>query len=96
MDVSTPKPQAARTGQTVQRVKVGVTGLAVVLLLILLASALMRSVGHQRTGAPRAELAANMASANAADANEPLAEIGAAPAAQANESLPAPGASHAP
>ncbi len=86
MDVSSPKPP---TTQTVQRVRVGVTGLAVVLLLILLASALMRSVGHERGSAPRAELAANLVAANAADANEPLAEIGAAPAAQANESNPA-------
>lgn len=92
MDVSPPKSPPT---QTVQRVKVGVTGLAVVLLLILLASALLRSVGHERAGAPRAELATNLASANVADANEPLAEIGAAPAAQANESAAAPVTSHA-
>ena len=74
------------SGQTAQRVRVGVTGLAIVLLLILLASAVVRSVGHER--ASRAALAANLAQANSADPSEPLAEIGVAPSGQSNDSAP--------
>ena len=86
MDVS---PHQTRVTQVVQRVKVGVTGLAVVLLLIVLASVLVRSVGHERAGAvpgaARADLAANLATPNSAEAaSEPLAEIGVAPSGQGN------------
>lgn len=81
----------ARAAQVVQRVKVGVTGLAVVLLLFVVASVLVRSVGHERAaaipGASRADLAANLAQANATDAtSEPLAEIGVAPSGGGNDS----------
>lgn len=91
MDVS---PQQTRAAQVVQRVKVGVTGLAAVLLLIVLASVLVRSAGHERAdflpGASRADLAANLAQANAADAaSEPLAEIGVAPSAAGNDATAA-------
>jgi hypothetical protein len=85
MDVS---PRNGRAAQTAQRVKVGVTGLAVVLLLILLAGALLRSVGHGSTeaGAAHAGPAGNLAAANTLDAeNEPLAEIGVAPADSGND-----------
>lgn len=89
MDVS---PRDGRAAQTVQRVKVGVTGLALVLLLIVLAGALLRAAGHERAGASasRADLAANLSQANAADpTGEPLAEIGAAPSDESNGSAPA-------
>ncbi len=83
-------PQPPRAPQVVQRVKVGLTGLAIVLLLIVLASVLVRSVGHERavaaSGASRADLAGNLAQVNAADsASEPLAEIGVAPSGQGND-----------
>ncbi len=85
MDVSR---RDARAAQTVQRVKVGMTGLAVVLLLIVLAGALLRVAGHERAGpatASRGDLAANLSQANSADASgEPLAEIGVAPSGQGN------------
>ena len=76
-------------GQSMQRVKVGMTGLAIVLLLIGLASALLRSVNHERPvtlpGASKADVVANIAAVNEIDpAGEPLAEIGVAPAGQGN------------
>ena len=84
-------PHQPRAPQVVQRVKVGMTGLAIVLLLIVLASVLVRSAGRERAsvmaGASRADLAGNLAQANAADAtSEPLAEIGVAPSGQGNDS----------
>ena len=67
-----------------QRVRVGMIGLAAVVLLIALASAVMRSASHEAPtvalGAPRAEVVANMGVANQQDSGEPLAELGVAPA----------------
>ena len=81
-------------GQSMQRVRVGLTGLAVVLLLIGLASAVFRSVSRERPvavpGASKPELLANLADGNAADpTGEPLAELGVAPAGQGNAAAPA-------
>lgn len=81
-------------GQSIQRVKVAATGLAIVLLLIGLASAILRSVSHEppvvSPGASRAEVVANIAATNTADpGGEPLAEIGVAPTGQANTAAPA-------
>ena len=72
--------------QTVQRVKVGMVGLAAVILLIGLASAIFSAANRDR---PVAVDATNVAAAklatNAADAaNEPLAELGVAPSADVN------------
>ncbi|MEH3123335.1 MAG: hypothetical protein PGN16_15380 [Sphingomonas phyllosphaerae] len=75
--------------QTRQRVRVGMIGLAAVVLLIGLASAIFSSVNQQQpvsvTGAAQPELVANMsapASApTAAPTNEPLAEMGVTPGA---------------
>ena len=52
-----------------QRIRYGLTGLAVVFLVVLLGAA-MRRVGHDSPAPPPAV---------ATDPNEPLAEIGAAP-----------------
>ena len=81
-------------GQSMQRVRVGVTGLAIVLLLIGLASAILRSVNHERPvalpGASKADVVANIAAVNETDpAGEPLAEIGVAPAGQGNSAATA-------
>ncbi len=81
-------------GQSMQRVKVGMTGLAIVLLLIGLASAILRSVNHERPvaspGASKADVVANIAAVNETDpAGEPLAEIGVAPAEQGNSATAA-------
>lgn len=79
-------------GQTTQRVKVGIIGLAAVLLLIGLAAAIFSTVSREKpltvAGGARADVVANMVSGNdsaAADAptNEPLAELGVAPSTAA-------------
>lgn len=58
-----------------QRVRVGLTGLAVVLLIIALAAAIFRSVGDN---AGEANRPANSASPSI---DEPLADLGVAPGA---------------
>ena len=90
---SPPKDKAAverqQAEQTRQRVRVGMIGLAAVVLLIGLASAIFSSVNQQQpvnaTGASQPELVANMsapASApTAGPTNEPLAEMGVTPGA---------------
>ncbi len=74
----------SHTGQSMQRVKVGMIGLAVVILLMALAGAMMRSADRQRpvttVGAPKEDVVANMVTNNEVDvAGEPLAEMGVAP-----------------
>ena len=54
-----------------QRVRIGLTGLAFVFLLVLLGTAISRS-GDQPAPLPQV-------SANGAEPNEPLAELGVAP-----------------
>ncbi|WP_254605199.1 hypothetical protein [Sphingomonas bacterium] len=71
--------------QAVQRIKVGLVGLAAVILLIGFASAIMRTVTRETPvtaiGAPKADVVANMVLTNAqGDTGEPLAELGIAPA----------------
>jgi hypothetical protein len=53
-----------------QRIRIGLTGLAVVFLLVLLGAAISRSGDDG---------AANVAAANTGEPNEPLAELGVAP-----------------
>jgi hypothetical protein len=76
--------------QTTQRAKVGMIGLAAVLLLIGLASAIFATANHDRQvaaiGSARPDVVANMLSSNSADpaaatSKEPLAELGVAPSA---------------
>ncbi len=81
--------------QSMQRIKVGMIGLAAVVLLIGLASAIIGSASRERpvatAGAAQADVVANMAVANTttvAAAGEPLAEMGVAPSA--NTQAPAP------
>lgn len=74
-----------------QRIKVGATGLAAVLLMIALASAVLSWASKEPpiavAGAPKADVVANLTQANASDpaadatAKEPLAELGVAPSA---------------
>ena len=92
---------ATETSQTMQRVKVGMTGLALVLLLIGLASAIFSSASKERpldvAGGPKAAVVANIsitndsaAAADSASGGEPLAELGAAPStSDANDTAPA-------
>lgn len=73
--------------QALQRLKVGLIGLAAVLLLIGLASAVFNSVNRDRAaagiGGAQPSRVAEMANAGATveSTNEPLAEIGVAPPA---------------
>lgn len=86
------------SGQSIQRVKVGMTGLAFVLLLIGLASAIFSQASQDApltaAGAPRADVVANISVTNASDAQlgekEPLAELGVTPSAAVNTTAPAP------
>jgi hypothetical protein len=71
--------------QAMQRVKVALVGLAAVVLLIGVASAIMRTVTHEApvvaVGASKADVVANLVVDNGqVDAGEPLAELGVAPA----------------
>ena len=89
------KPSDPDSVQAMQRVRVGMTGLASVLVLIGLASAIYSSANREEPvaaiGAARAEVVANMTGAEPAneaankDASEPLAELGVAPGATATE-----------
>lgn len=78
---NTPEPN-----QSIQRVKVGMTGLALVLLLIGLASAIFSSASREppvaAAGAAQPDVVANLVvsdTTNGAAAKEPLAELGVAP-----------------
>ncbi|MCX8477264.1 MAG: hypothetical protein MT490_15870 [Sphingomonas sp.] len=83
-----------------QRVRVGMTGLAMVLVLIGLATAIFSSANRDEpvtaVGAPNASVVANIIIepvnlATEKEKDEPLAELGVAPSASSTES-PADGA----
>ena len=84
---------ARDAGQSMQRVRVGMIGLAVVVLLIALASAVMRSASREAPvaagGGSATGLVANATVANQQEPGEPLAELGVAPAT-GNVQSPAP------
>ncbi|WP_242137715.1 MULTISPECIES: hypothetical protein [unclassified Sphingomonas] len=82
---------AKDAAQTTQRFRVGMIGLAAVLLFIGLVAAIFSTANHDRQvvaiGSARADVVANMVSGDAgapgAAANrEPLAELGVAPSAE--------------
>ncbi|MBY0284837.1 MAG: hypothetical protein K2W81_12860 [Sphingomonas sp.] len=90
--------KSAEATQSIQRVKVGMTGLAFVLLLIGLASAIFSSASHERpvavAGGAKADIVANLSATNGTDPattgdREPLAELGIAPSAAGNTAAPA-------
>lgn len=81
-----------------QRVRVGMTGLAIVLILILLASALVSSARNDApvvaVGVPNVDTVANMTGSDEAVSTaeadrEPLAELGIAPPASNSIAPPA-------
>lgn len=87
------------TAQAKQRVKVGMIGLAAVILLIGLASAIFSAVRQDgpvaAVGAPKADVVANLIVANdtVATTNEPLVDLGVAPGSASvvtNATAPAP------
>ena len=67
---------AADAGTSAQRIRIGLTGLAFAFLLVLLGSVISRS---REDGAPLQ----NTASANEAEPNEPMAQLGVAPGGDA-------------
>jgi hypothetical protein len=75
--------------QTAQRVKVGLIGLAAVVLLIALASAILGSATRTQpaAGSAQANLVAEIAAGNTAApvTGEPLAEMGVAPSANTQD-----------
>jgi hypothetical protein len=74
------KKTAPDSGQAMHRVRVGMTGLASVLVLIGLASAVFSSAREEpASNVAAAPAVANLALGNEASTNEPLAEIGVAP-----------------
>jgi len=76
---------ARNSSQSGQRVKVGLIGLAAVVLLIAFASAIIGSATRERpiatAGSAQADVVANIALSNTATAGsgEPLAELGVSP-----------------
>jgi hypothetical protein len=68
-----------RGSERIQRVRIGLTGLAFVFLLVLLGTAISRS------GGPPSESANAAANAEAAEPDEPLAQIGVAPGQSTTE-----------
>jgi hypothetical protein len=92
------KSVARSTSQTMQRVKVGMSGLAAVVLLIGLASAIFSAASRERPvavpGAAKLDIPAvvptlNTTTTTPADAaSEPLAELGVAPSTT-NSAAPA-------
>ncbi|MES1970997.1 MAG: hypothetical protein V4472_00970 [Pseudomonadota bacterium] len=86
--------------QRSQRVKVGMIGLAAVLLLIGLAAAIFSTANRERplivVGGAHPDVVAAMAAGNAAlpsatPSNEPLAELGVAPSAATDLNATQPG-----
>lgn len=91
--------KANDSAQAMQRVKVGMTGLAFVLLLIGLASAIFSSVNRERPvaaiGAAKPEVVANLTNTSSTapettPVKEPLAELGVAPSTSPPTPAPPP------
>jgi hypothetical protein len=70
-----------RVSERVQRVRIGLTGLAFVFLLVLLGTAISRS------GDPPAQSNNASGMANGAEPDEPLAQIGVAPGQSTTENM---------
>jgi hypothetical protein len=85
------KMAAQEPGQTTQRVKVGMIGLAAVLLLIGLAAAIFSTASRERAvlGGANPDVVANLTIDNEAagvgDGSEPLADLGLTPSTATEE-----------
>jgi hypothetical protein len=87
------------SAQAMQRVRVGLTGLAIVLVLIGLASAIFSSANRDQPvaaiGAPNASVVANISDPTGGNAivekgkDEPLAEMGVTPSTTSTEAVDA-------
>lgn len=79
---TTPRGPAEQGHDRMQRIRVGLTGLAVVLVLVALVTAVFNRVNT--SAAP----SANVAAAKDNSKDEPLADLGVTPGAPANEAVP--------
>jgi len=70
-----------QAGSSAQRIRIGLTSLAVVFLIVLIASAITR--------ASRTDSTNNVTQASTNEPSEPLAELGVAPGADQNQQAPA-------
>lgn len=86
VDPDGKQPPMADEGRedSMQRVRVGLTGLAVVLVLLAVATAIFRTVDSQMP-----DNAAVVAEGNEAEPDEPLADLGMAPKAPGENSVAA-------
>ena len=66
-----------------QRVRIGITGLAVVFLVVLMAAAIVGF--HSKEAAGNASMSAGVSNASEAPPADPLAELGVAPGGTASE-----------
>lgn len=87
----------AHDSQNMQRIKVGMTGLALVLLLIGLAGAIFNSANREApvtaVGGSKPDVVANLALDNttkAAGGTEPLADLGVAPSTSESDNAATP------
>lgn len=89
-------PTSAR--EPMHRVRIGITGLAAIILMVALAAAIASSVRHKdaTVASPANGAAAAPAPVNASDkANEPLVQLGVAPPGETKpQATPAPAAPH--
>jgi hypothetical protein len=89
------KTGQAESVQTMQRVRVGITGLGMVLVLIALASVIFTSANREKAveavGASNAQVVANITEPgnSAAAKDEPLAELGLTPSTASTEAVDA-------
>ena len=79
---TTPRGPAEQGHDRMQRIRVGLTGLAVVLVLVALATAVFNRVNTS------AVPSANVAATKDNSKDEPLANLGVTPGAPANETVP--------
>ena len=81
---TTPRGPDEQGHDRMQRIRVGLTGLAVVLVLVALATAVFNRVNTS------AVPSANVAATKDNSKDEPLANLGVTPGAPANEAAPPP------
>lgn len=95
-----PATEQAQAEQARQRIRVGMIGLAAVVLLIGLASAIFSTVNHEQpvvaAGAAKPDVVANMTAPGTLPTteatNEPLAELGVTPSATTPDARSSAGA----
>jgi hypothetical protein len=92
LPVSSQEPPPHDDGERMQRIRVGVTGLAAVLLVVAVATAIASGVRRSadETAANVAPPAVVVTVDNSSSENEPLAQLGAAPGSNDDDANKAP------